>query len=85
MNYYLLYTFIYSRHRAFRSLEPDSGHAVTYIAHSPSGNRFVLCTGSAMCIVYDREGVEIIKFAKGDMYIRDLTHTKGQYLSFNIN
>lgn len=66
----------YSRHRAFRSAEPHSGHPVTSISHSPSGDRYVIGTGDAQPIVYDREGVEIIKFCKGDMYLRDLTNTK---------
>jgi WD40 repeat protein len=66
-----------TRHRAFRSLEPDSGHPVTCIANSPNGDRFVVATGTSHCIVYDREGTLVIKFSKGDMYLRDLSHTKG--------
>lgn len=66
-----------SRHRAFRSIEPDCGHPVTCIANSPSGDRFVIATGTSHCIVYDREGTLVIKFSKGDMYLRDLSHTKG--------
>lgn len=65
------------RHRAFRSFEPVSGHPVVGISHSPSGDRCVIGTGSAQPKVYDREGNEVITFAKGDMYIRDLVHTKG--------
>ena len=28
-------------------------------------------------MVYDRDANELIKFVRGDMYIRDLTNTKG--------
>ena len=34
-------------------------------------------TGSTQPVIFDREGKEIIKFVRGDMYIRDLTNTKG--------
>ena len=65
-----------SRHKAFRSMEPHNGHPVTSVSHSPSGDRYVIATGCDQPIVYDREGVEIIKFARGDMYLRDLSNTK---------
>ncbi len=50
---------------------------VTAISHSPSGDRFIVATASAQPKVYDRDGNDIIKFVKGDMYLRDLTNTKG--------
>lgn len=34
-------------------------------------------TGSSQPKIYDRDGHELGEFVKGDMYIRDLTHTKG--------
>lgn len=66
-----------SRHRAFRSLEAEDGHPVTSLSHSPSGDRFIVSSGSCQPKVYDREAIEIIKFCRGDMYIRDLANTKG--------
>ena len=66
-----------SRHRPFRSLEAEDGHPVTSLSHSPSGDRFVVASGSCQPKVYDREAIEIIKFCRGDMYIRDLSNTKG--------
>lgn len=65
-----------SRHNAFRSVEPDDGHPIVSIAHSFSGDRFVIGTGSCQPKVYDRDGTEIIKFVRGDMYLRDLSNTK---------
>ena len=65
-----------SRHAAFKSLEVQSGHPVTSVSHSPSGDKFVVGCGSAQPRVYDRDGNLIITFVKGDMYIRDMTHTK---------
>jgi WD40 repeat protein len=66
-----------SRHRSFQSIEIDDGHPVLAISHSPSGDRFLVATSSAQPKVYDRDGNEIIKFVKGDMYLRDLSNTKG--------
>eukprot|EP01039_Chlorochromonas_danica_P001023 gene1025-1109_t len=66
-----------SRHRPFQSIEPEDGHPVTAVSHSPSGDRFVVATGSAQPKVFDRDGKEVIKFVKGDMYLRDLSNTKG--------
>lgn len=66
-----------SRHRPFQSIEPEDGHPITALSHSPSGDRFVVATGSAQPKVFDRDGKEVIKFVKGDMYLRDLSNTKG--------
>lgn len=49
---------------------------VVAISHSPSGDRFIIATGSAQPILFDRDGNEVIKFVKGDMYLRDLSNTK---------
>lgn len=66
-----------SRHRAFKSIEAQENHMVVAISHSPSGDRFIAATGSAQPKIYDREGKELIKFVRGDMYLRDLSNTKG--------
>lgn len=66
-----------SRHRAFQSIEVEENHPIVAISHSPSGDRFVVATGSAQPKVLDRDGKDVIKFIKGDMYLRDLSNTKG--------
>ena len=68
-----------NRHRPFFSLDADEEHQypVAAIAHSFSGDKFVVCSGSVQPMVYDRDANELIKFVRGDMYIRDLTNTKG--------
>ena len=68
-----------TRHRPFFSIEVEDGHPVVSLAHSPSGDKFIVSTGSSQPRVYDREGKEIIKFVKGDMYLRDLANTKVDY------
>jgi WD40 repeat protein len=69
-----------TRHRPFCSIEAEDGHPVTSVSHSPSGDKFVVSTGSSQPRVYDRDGQEVIKFVKGDMYLRDLTNTKGHVM-----
>lgn len=66
-----------SRHQSFKSIEAEDSHVVVSISHSPTGDRFVLATGSCQPRVFDREGNELIKFVRGDMYLRDLSNTKG--------
>lgn len=65
------------RHRAFRSQEVDENHPVMSVAHSPSGDKIIVATGSCMPKIFDRDGKELQKFVRGDMYLRDLSNTKG--------
>lgn len=50
---------------------------MTAISHSPSGDRFIVCTASCQPKIFDRNGEKIIAFCRGDMYLRDMTNTKG--------
>jgi WD repeat-containing protein 70 len=56
---------------------------VISISHSPSGDRFIAGTGSSQPRVFDREGKELMKFVKGDMYIRDLSNTKVSHITLD--
>ena len=44
---------------------------------SRAGDAFLVVSGSSQPKVYDRDGHELGELPKGDMYIRDATHTKG--------
>ena len=66
-----------ARHAAFRTVVPESGHVVVALAHSPTGDRVLVATAGAQPRVFDREGKETHKFIRGDMYLRDLSNTKG--------
>ncbi|CAL1357106.1 unnamed protein product [Linum trigynum] len=63
--------------QSFRQLEPSEGHQVRHISWSPSADKFLCVTGSAQAKIYDRDGLTLGEFVKGDMYIRDLKNTKG--------
>lgn len=67
-------------HRAFRSYEAEDGHPVLCISHSPTGDKYIVGVGSCQPKVYDRDGKDIIKFVRGDMYLRDLSNTKGHIM-----
>lgn len=64
-------------HKPFRSIEVDENHPIISVSHSPSGDKMIVGTGSCQPKIFDRDGKELQKFVRGDMYIRDLTHTKG--------
>ncbi|KAG6735705.1 hypothetical protein POTOM_061644 [Populus tomentosa] len=66
-----------SRLQSFRQLEPFEGHQVRNLSWSPSADRFLCVTGSAQAKIFDRDGLTLGEFVKGDMYIRDLKNTKG--------
>ncbi|XAR58077.1 hypothetical protein NMG60_11026454 [Bertholletia excelsa] len=66
-----------ARLQSFRQLEPFEGHQVRNLSWSPTSDRFLCVTGSAQAKIYDRDGLTLGEFVKGDMYIRDLKNTKG--------
>lgn len=66
-----------SKLASFRQLEPCEGHQVRSLSWSPTADRFLCVTGSAQAKIYDRDGLTLGEFVKGDMYIRDLKNTKG--------
>lgn len=68
------------RHRPFKTFEAEDGYPIVAMSHSPSGDRFIVATGSCIPKIFDREGEMIIQFCKGDMYIRDLANTKGHLM-----
>lgn len=66
-----------ARLQSFRQLEPFEGHQVRTLSWSPTADRFLCVSGSAVAKIYDRDGLTLGEFMKGDMYIRDLRNTKG--------
>uniref|UniRef100_A0A1J3DYW0 WD repeat-containing protein 70 n=1 Tax=Noccaea caerulescens TaxID=107243 RepID=A0A1J3DYW0_NOCCA len=66
-----------SRLQSFRQIEPSEGHQVRSLSWSPTSGQFLCVTGSAQAKIFDRDGLTLGEFMKGDMYIRDLKNTKG--------
>jgi len=63
--------------RSFRTIEPAEGNQIKSIQFSASGDRFLVATGNCQAKIYDRDGSEIDECVRGDMYLTDMSNTKG--------
>ncbi|KAJ9049157.1 hypothetical protein DSO57_1027608 [Entomophthora muscae] len=63
--------------RAFRSFEAEEGQHIHDLQYSLSGDQLLVIAGGMQAKIFSREGQELMKFMKGDPYLRDLRHTKG--------
>src|SRR5271169_847882 len=63
--------------KPFKTIEPVEGHPIHHLEYSLSGDSILVITSSLQPRLYSREGVQISEFVKGDMYLRDMRHTKG--------
>lgn len=64
--------------RPFRHVEePLGSYQLRGLDFSPSAQSLVVAGSSAQPGVVDREGRVVGRLMKGDMYIRDMRHTKG--------
>ncbi|KAJ3285866.1 hypothetical protein HDU79_006976 [Rhizoclosmatium sp. JEL0117] len=64
--------------RPFRSIdEPCGGNPIRDLQFSNSGDQFLIASGANQAKLYDREGSMVCEYMKGDMYLRDIKHTKG--------
>jgi len=63
--------------RSFRNIEPYENYPVVACPFSCTGDRFLAATGQPQIKIYNRDGLELAKLIKGDMYIHDPRKTKG--------
>lgn len=65
--------------KAFRSLEPLEGHHIQAISFSITGGCILVVSSDSHARIYDRDGSSqlIQSTVNGDMYVRDMQHTKG--------
>ncbi|KAI0236779.1 hypothetical protein L0F63_001833 [Massospora cicadina] len=66
-----------SNMRAFRSFEAEEGQPIHDLQYSLSGDQLLVIAGGTQAKLFSREGQEVVKFIKGDPYLRDLRNTKG--------
>ncbi|KAF9274000.1 hypothetical protein BGZ88_003348, partial [Linnemannia elongata] len=66
-----------TRFRPFRSMEPCGAHQIHELKYSLTGDKILIISGEAKARIYDRNGMEIADYQKGDPYIRDLRLTSG--------
>jgi len=62
---------------SFRILEPYEGQPINRVHFSPDGAEVLVCTMASQARVYDRDGREVAETIKGDMYLTDLSNTRG--------
>ena len=62
---------------SFRQVEPSENQQIRALSYSPNGTNFLVCTQGNQPGVFTRDGKEVVDCVRGDMYIRDLAHTKG--------
>ncbi|KAG0349606.1 hypothetical protein BG004_000012 [Podila humilis] len=70
-----------TRFRPFRSMEPCGAHQIHGLQYSISGDKILIISGEAKARIYDRNGVELAEYQKGDPYIRDMKLTAGHVAS----
>jgi WD repeat-containing protein 70 len=63
--------------KPFKTVEPVEGHPIHHLEYSLTGDSLLVITSSLQPRLYSREGTELVEFVKGDMYLRDMRHTKG--------
>ena len=62
----------------FQNVYVQEGYPTRSIAYAPSGDRFVVATGSSQPRMMDRDGSEeLLEFARGDVYVIDPAKTTG--------
>ncbi|KAF9976190.1 hypothetical protein BGZ65_007931, partial [Modicella reniformis] len=66
-----------TRFKPFRSIEPCGAHQIHDLKYSITGDKILIISGEAKARIYDRNGLEIAEYQKGDPYIRDLRMTSG--------
>ncbi|KAG0043881.1 hypothetical protein BGZ83_010937 [Gryganskiella cystojenkinii] len=66
-----------TRFKPFRTMEPCGAHQIHDLKYSLTGDKILIISGEAKARIYDRNGLEVGDYQKGDPYIRDLRLTSG--------
>ena len=62
---------------SFRVVEPIPNHPITSLSFSSNNSEILVIAGNSQPKILNREGKELAECIKGDMYIKDMTKTKG--------
>jgi len=63
--------------KSFRTIEPEEGNQIVDLKFSISGDQILIATNGSMPRLYDRDGILIEEYIKGDPYLQDMRKTKG--------
>ncbi|ORX38002.1 WD40-repeat-containing domain protein [Kockovaella imperatae] len=72
-----------ARLRPFKTFEANGNYHVHDIDFSPDGQHILVISGTVQPKVFDKNGENEIEFVKGDVYLRDMNHTKGHTAEIN--
>lgn len=61
----------------FRSVEPSESHHIHSATFSDNGQSVLVVPAANQAKLLSRDGETLVEFVKGDMYLRDMHHTKG--------
>eukprot|EP01012_Entosiphon_sulcatum_P032263 TRINITY_DN41054_c0_g1_i1.p1 TRINITY_DN41054_c0_g1~~TRINITY_DN41054_c0_g1_i1.p1 ORF type:complete len:544 (-),score=86.98 TRINITY_DN41054_c0_g1_i1:42-1673(-) len=74
--------------QSFREVDPlgdDLGqYVMNQIAWSNGGDMFILARAHPQPVIYNREGKELVEFARGDVYVTDMANTKGHTAEITV-
>ena len=71
------------RLKPFRTIQPFERYPITCLSFNNSGSNLLVSAGKNTIKIYTRDGIEVQETMKGDMYIRDMTHTRGHTEAIN--
>lgn len=80
---YELKLFDFERHVGTRSVQPCGQTVINNIDYAPNDEMILVVAGNCQATVVGKDGQVIHQCAKGDQYIRDMTHTKGHVQMIN--
>jgi WD repeat-containing protein 70 len=63
--------------RPFKDFKPFDGHPVSALSWAPSGEHLLVCCPNNQARVYSGDGVKEQTTVRGDMYLHDMSNTKG--------
>eukprot|EP01138_Halocafeteria_seosinensis_P016304 gb/GECG01016634.1/.p1 GENE.gb/GECG01016634.1/~~gb/GECG01016634.1/.p1 ORF type:complete len:833 (+),score=127.50 gb/GECG01016634.1/:1-2499(+) len=66
-----------AEHRPFKDICPEEGNVIKAVDFSPTGDSFIVATGSRQPQIYDRDGNWQLTFVKGNQYLMNLRNTRG--------
>ncbi|XP_005180371.2 gastrulation defective protein 1 homolog [Musca domestica] len=63
--------------RSFRTIQPCENYPIRDLHYSITGDMILVISGNSQAKILDRDGFEKMECVKGDLYITDMSKTKG--------
>jgi len=67
----------------FRKMVPIDGIPIHSLEWNKNGSKLLVCPSTNISVIYDRDGKELTRTPKGDMYLKDLNNTIGHISQIN--